>query len=333
MTAPKTRVIAVVGPTAVGKTALAEELAVRLDGEIVNADSMQIYRGMDIGTAKPPESERRVPYRCLDIVDPGAPYSAALFQRDAREAIAGIASRGRTAVVVGGTGLYLRAALDEMSFPRGEQVGNPTRERYEAYEAANGPRALHALLAERDPQSAALIHPNNVRRVVRALELLDEGTTYAEQSAGFGDRSAHYADTAWIGLAMNRQALYDRIDARVDAMIDKGLLDEVRLLLDSGFRDALTAGQAIGYKELVGVIERHERLEDAVAAIKQASRRYAKRQLTWFRADPRVRWLDVTDLSLSAAADAALKLIDSDGPLGEGGASELAAPADADLEG
>ncbi len=301
--------LAVVGPTAVGKTALAEELATRLSGEIVSADSMQVYRGMDIGTAKPAPHERRVPYHCLDLVDPGTPFSAALFQQAARGAIDAITTSGRLAVVAGGTGLYVRAALDDWSFPPGEQADNPARARYEALAEESGCEALHALLAERDASSAALIHPNNVRRVVRALEMLDEGTSYAEQHAGFAERASVY-DARFIGLTMDRERLYERVDARVDAMMAAGLLGEVERLLAAGLRDALTAQQAIGYKELVPVVEQGMPAEDAVTQIKLATRRYAKRQLTWFRADPRIWWLDVTELSLGEAADAAVARLD-----------------------
>jgi len=313
MTAPvpsaDTRVLAVVGPTASGKTALAEELAVRLPGEIVSADSMQVYRRMDIGTAKPAPADRGVPYWCLDLAEPGEPFSAALFQRAAREAIAAVSARSKLPIVVGGTGLYVRAALDPLEFPAGEQADNAVRARYEALAAERGPEALHALLAERDPESAALVHANNVRRVVRALEMLDEGLSYAHQSAGFSARRSIY-NARFVGLTMERERLYARIDARVDAMMAAGLLGEVEELLESGLREALTAAQAIGYKELVPVVEDGADLEEAVAAIKRATRRYAKRQLTWFRADPRVAWIDVTELKLAEAADAAMGTLD-----------------------
>jgi tRNA dimethylallyltransferase len=303
------RVLAVVGPTAVGKTALAEELAVRLHGEMVSADSMQVYRGMDIGTAKPAAEERRVPYWCLDLAEPGEPFSAALYQRASREAIADIAARGKLPVVAGGTGLYVRAALDDWHFPAGEQAENPVRDAYSAFAEEHGAEALFAQLAERDPAAAAILHPNNVRRVVRALEMLDEGVSYADQAAGFSARESVY-DARFIGLTMEREKLYERVDARVDGMLERGLLAEVERLLDAGLRDALTAAQAIGYKEFVPVIEQGADLDEAVASVKRASRRYAKRQLTWFRADPRVAWLDVTELSLSDAADAAMRTLD-----------------------
>lgn len=315
-------ILAIVGPTAVGKSAVAERLALALGGEVVSADSMQVYRGMDVGTAKTPPRDRLVPHHCLDLVDPGEPYSAALYQRDARTAIADIAGRGLLPVVAGGTGLYVRAALDEMSFPAGAINGALRRDLERRLEEA-GPEAMHAELATTDPASASLIHPHNVKRVLRALEMASQGTSYASQAAGFARRRLHYPDTVFVGLTMERAALYERIDARVDAMIGAGLIDEVRALLARGLRETLTAAQAIGYKELVAVIDGDDTLEAAVLAVKQASRRYAKRQLSWFRADPRVTWLDVTGLSADETTAAALELVESaahQGPDEEGSA-------------
>lgn len=302
-------VLVVVGPTAVGKSALAEELAVRLAGEVVSADSMQVYRGMDVGTAKTPVEDRRVPYHCVSLVEPGEPYSAARFQQDSRSAIAAISMRGRLPVVCGGTGLYVRAAVDDFEFAPGEQADNPIRTAYERLAEANGAPSMHALLAQRDPSAAALIHPNNTRRVLRALEMLDEGVSYAEQHAGFSARQSIY-NARFVGLTMDREHLYRRIDDRVDAMIAGGLLGEVERLLAAGFREALTASQAIGYKELVPVIEGSADLADSVEDIARATRRYAKRQLTWFRADPRIAWIDVTDRTLADAAECAVDTLD-----------------------
>lgn len=228
----------------------------RLDGEVVSADSMQVYRAMDIGTAKTPVDARRVPLWCVDIAEPDEPFSAALYQKVARDAIGDIASRGKLPVLAGGTGLYVRAALDDMEFPPGHEAA-PSRARYEGIAAEEGNPALHSLLASRDPESAAAIHPNNVRRVVRALEMLDEGVRYADRLKGFSARLSVY-DTRWIGLEVEREELYRRIGERVDGMLADGLLGEVGALLDAGFRDALTASQAIGYKELVGVVEGEE---------------------------------------------------------------------------
>ncbi|MHB1340173.1 MAG: tRNA (adenosine(37)-N6)-dimethylallyltransferase MiaA [Coriobacteriia bacterium] len=308
-TTSRQRVIAVVGPTAVGKSAVAESLALALGGEVVSADSMQVYRGMDIGTAKTPASQRLARIHCIDIVDPGTPFSAALYQTSARAVIADISARGLHPVVCGGTGLYVRAALDDLEFPPGDQA-TPERARIEALAAEIGPGALHARLAVIDPDSAAHIHPNNMRRTVRALEMAETGASYAHQAEGFSVRTSIY-DTAFLGLTMERDALYARVDSRVDAMVAAGLEDEVRGLLDAGYRDAVTANQAIGYKELVPVIEEGAPRAEAIEQIKQATRRYAKRQLTWFRADPRVVWLDVTGLSDAEAAAHALDLVES----------------------
>lgn len=305
-------VVAVVGPTAVGKSSLAEDLAIQRGGEIVSADSMQVYRGMDMGTAKTPADERRVPYHCLDLVDPGTEYSAALYQRSARAAIDDILTRGLLPVVVGGTGLYVRAALDDLEFPRGELTSSLRSELEDDAERLGGP-AMHARLKELDPDAAALIHVNNIRRVIRALEMVYEGTSYSRQAEGFTHRAAHYP-TEFLGLALPRLELYERIGARVDAMIEGGLLEEIEALLDSGLRGALTASQAIGYKEFIPVIDGNTALERAVEEVKQATRRYAKRQLTWFKADERVRWIDVTGMSPKRVLKRAGQLLESGEP-------------------
>lgn len=302
-------VIAVVGPTGVGKSRLGEDLARELHGEIVSADSMQVYRGMDIGTAKVEATQRTVPYHCLDLVDPGEPFSAALFQVCARDAIEDITSRGRVPVLVGGTGLYVRAALDDMQFPHGEQI-SPSRQHYEDLAREMGSVALHDLLRDRDPASAAVIHPNNVRRTIRALEMADQGVSYAEQRSGFTTRESVYG-TVFLGMCMKRELLYERINERVDRMVESGLLDEIRELLESGFRDALTSSQAIGYKEFIPVLEEGADLSAAVEEVKRSTRRYAKRQLTWFRGDERIHWIDVTELSPAQTLDQALGLIES----------------------
>lgn len=293
-------VIAVVGPTASGKSAVADLVAEALGSEVVSADAMQVYRGMDIGTAKTPVSERRVPLLLVDVADPTEPYSAALYQRDSRREIDRLRAEGRVPVLCGGTGLYVRAALDEMEFPRGE-VDGAARQRYQDLAGKLGPEGVHALLAERDPESAALIHPHNVRRVVRALEMLDEGVSYARQSAGFSEPREHYPSLQFA-LTMDRSRLYARIDARVDAMMRAGLLDEVRGLMDAGAADALTSRQAIGYKELIDALEGRCTIGEAVDLIKLRSRRYAKRQLLWFRRDPRITWLDMDVLDADGAA-------------------------------
>lgn len=299
-------VICIVGPTASGKSELAQRLAIALDGEIVSADSMQIYRGMDIGTGKVPPSERRVPHFGLDLVDPGTPYSAALFQPYARACFADIRSRGHAPFLVGGTGLYVRAAIDDYRFPEGEQVNNPVREHYTRIAEEQGSDALWRLLEQRDPASADVIHPHNVRRVVRAFELLEEGKSYAAQKEAL-QHIAPYEQALFIGLAVDADLLRARINRRVDAMVEEGLVDEVTALLQEGFREGLTAGQAIGYKEIVAALDGQCTLAEAIDAIKLATRRYAKRQRTWFRKDTRIRWIDANgdeDAMTAAALDA-----------------------------
>ncbi len=285
-------VICIVGPTASGKSDVAQLLARDLGGEVVSADSMQIYRGMDIGTGKLPLDQRIVAHHGLDLVDPGEPYSAALFQGYAREAFTEIASRGKRSILAGGTGLYVRAAVDAYDFPSGEQVCNPTRDKYNAYAQERGSEALWQLLFERDPESARAIHPNNVRRVVRAFELLeDEGTNYATQLKNL-QSIAQAVPAVFFGMQVDPDLLKQRIYKRVDRMVETGLIEEVKGLLEQGFREGVTAPQAIGYKEIVAALEGQISMEQAIEDIKIATRRYAKRQRTWFRKDDRIRWIN-----------------------------------------
>ena len=303
-------VVCVVGPTASGKTALAQRVAELLDGEVVSADSMQIYRGMDIGTGKILPAERTVPYWGLDLAEPGEPYSAALFQGYARAAFEDVDARGKRSVLCGGTGLYVRAAIDDYRFPKGEQVDNEVRDRYAALARDIGNQALWERLRAADPDSAALIHPNNVRRVIRAFELLDEGTTYARVNAGL-KTMAQAVPAVFLGLSVDPAGLNARIDARVDQMLADGLVEEVRSLLRAGFREGLTAPQAIGYKEVVAALEGACSLDDAVAQIKIATHRYAKRQRTWFRKDERIHWIDANDANVEEMTRQALGIIAS----------------------
>lgn len=295
------RVVCVVGPTASGKSALAELVAERLDSSVISVDAMQVYRGMDVGTAKTPVSERRVPLLMVDVTEPTEDYSVQCFQHDARSCADALLAEGRTPVLCGGTGLYLNAVIDEMAFPAGERDG-AARTTYERLAAERGAEGLHALLAERDPASAALIHPNNVRRVVRALEMSDEGVSYARHHEGLHDRRAHYDAHIWA-LSWPREVLYRRIDARVDQMMDDGLLEEVRGLVARGLDADSTAGQAIGYKELLGFLVGGGSIEEAVELVKRRTRRYAKRQLSWFRHDRRVRWIDMEKMGMAGACE------------------------------
>ena len=283
------RVLCIVGPTASGKSALADELACRLATSVISVDAMQVYRGMDIGTAKTPVSERRRPLLMVDVADIGDAYSAQLFQEEARSCIDSLCSEGKLPILCGGTGLYLDATIDDMVFPKGD-TSSETRKRYEKMAEDEGSEAVYALLESRDPASAELIHPNNVRRVIRALELLDEGKSYAVQHAGLHERAPWYDASIW-GIAMDRERLYRRISVRVDQMLQDGLVDEVEGLVAAGFRDTLTAMQAIGYKEIAAALRGECSREDAVETVKRESCRYAKRQLTWLLRDKGLVWL------------------------------------------
>ena len=293
--------VCVVGPTASGKSLVAEGVATRLGSSVVSVDAMQVYRGMDVGTAKTPVSERRRPLLMVDVADITEDYSVRLFQRDARRCVDDLLASAVTPVLCGGTGLYLDAVIDEMEFPAGA-IGDGSRTRYEDFAAEHGASALHELLADRDPASAALIHPNNVRRCVRALEMLDEGVSYAEHHEGLHERSPHYDATVW-GLTMDRARLYARIDERVDRMVEAGLVDEVRSLLGRGLESSKTASQAIGYKEVASALRGETSLEQAIDEVKQRTRRYAKRQLSWLRRDGRVRWIDLDAVSPDEAVE------------------------------
>ncbi len=294
------QVVAITGPTASGKSALADEVALRVGTDVISADAMQVYRGMDIGTAKTPMAERAVPLQLVDIVDPDQAYSAALYQRDARDLIDNHIEKGKLAILCGGTGLYIQAVLEDMRFPQGE-VDDARRTRYNDMAESLGAAGIYQLLVERDPLSAEQIHPNNVRRVIRALEMADEGVSYAQQRSGFAQPTPVYSSLTFA-LTMDRGALYERIDRRVDAMMDQGLVDEVSALIEHGMSDALTSRQAIGYKEIIDALSGLTTMEEAVALIKQRSRRYAKRQLSWCRRDPRTIWIDMDAYSLDQAA-------------------------------
>ncbi len=287
-------VLALVGPTASGKSAIALEIAPGLRAEIVGLDSMQIYRGMDIGTAKPtPEEQRRVPHQMLDIADPGTAYSVAWFQSAARAATDAVLMRGRAPLLVGGSGLYYRAVVDELEFP-------PTDPATRAAIAGADPEDLVARLRADDPDAAARIEPANVRRVVRAIEVMElTGRPFSEFRRAW-DRFESRYDLVVAGTRLPGAALTWRVETRVDAMLAAGLLDEVRGLLDNGFRTALTAGRAIGYPEIVAHLDGVLTLGEAREQIVRNTRRFARRQMSWFRSDPRVRWFDAIDSERAA---------------------------------
>ncbi|MDR7484129.1 MAG: tRNA (adenosine(37)-N6)-dimethylallyltransferase MiaA [Armatimonadota bacterium] len=285
------------GPTAVGKSAAAVPLAERLGAEIIAADSRTVYRGMDVGTAKPtPEQRRRVPHHLLDVADPTELFTVADFQRLANAAIAQIRDRGGLPLLVGGTGLYIRAVIDCLALPP-VPPDAALRAALESEARERGPGHLHARLAALDPAAAARIHPHNVRRVIRALEVvLRTGRPISAQQRGGGPSGP----MAIVGLTMDRAALYRRIDARVEAQLAAGLVSEVRGLLERGVPATAPAMQALGYKEIVGWLTGAYGYDEAVRRLKRNTRRYAKRQYTWFGRDPRIVWVDVTDLDGAA---------------------------------
>lgn len=296
------RPVILVGPTATGKTAAAVELAERLDGEILNADSMQVYIGMDIGTAKPHSSERaRVPFHLLDVVTPDTPYSVADWKASAEAAIEAIVARGKRPIVCGGTGLYIRALLDDWSLAE-TPADTTLRESLRQQAEADGAPALHARLAQADPQTAERLHPNDVVRIVRALEVfLRTGQPISvfqyRDRAVRPERPAHR-----LGLTLPRPELYARIERRIEEMISAGLEAETRSLLARGYATSLTPLRSLGYKEMIAYLQGDTDLTRTIQDIKQNTRRFAKRQQTWFRADPQILWLDVSALSSATVA-------------------------------
>ena len=285
------RLICICGPTASGKTALSVALAKQLHTEIISADSMQIYRGMDIGTAKPTMEEHQgVPHHLLDVCEPGEPFSVARYVELADAAAQDILSRGMVPVVVGGTGLYMDALIECSTFS-GDETDRSVREKYQRMAAEQGNEAVHACLAKVDPEGAGRLHPNNLKRVIRALEVFEQTGMTIDAFNRLHKRSAAKYKALKIAVCpAERQTLYDRIDRRVDQMLADGLLAETQRLLDSGMLTG-TAAQAIGYKELLGYLQGSQPLQGCVALLKQRSRNYAKRQLTWLKRDDNIHWI------------------------------------------
>lgn len=280
-------VVAIVGPTASGKSALALRAAERSGGEIVSADSRQVYRGMDVGTAKPTAAERaRIPHHCIDLVDPSEPYDVARYQRDGRAALADVASRGKTAYVVGGTGLYVRALLDGLLLDAAP-TDPELRARLERRADAEGPAALHRELARIDPAAAERVDVRNARRVVRYLELaMLAGRVPQEREAKVAARR--------IGLDPPRAWLDQRIGARVRQMVDDGVLEETRRLVDGGVNERLPSMSGHGYVHWAAHLRGEIGLDAAIVATAKDVRAYSRRQMTWFRRDPDIRWVDPT---------------------------------------
>jgi len=284
------KVLVLAGPTAVGKTKLGIALAEALGGEVVSADSRQVYKYMDIGTAKPtPEQRARVPHHMIDLVLPDEYFSAGRYASLAAEAVKDVARRGKLPIVVGGSGLYLSALFDGLFEEKAKDpaLRRALRERAER----EGTEALHRELAEVDPEAASRIHPRDLQRIVRALEVYR--TTGRPISEWQKERRPPLeADVLWVGLNLDRRKLYRRIDLRVEDMFRRGLVEEVRALLEMGYGPELPALKTVGYKEVFPYLQGRRSMEETIAQVKTDTHSYARRQLIWFRRDPRIRWLD-----------------------------------------
>lgn len=293
----KSKVLVIAGPTAVGKTKIAIEVAKRLNGEIISADSMQIYKKMDIGTAKPTVEEMDgIPHHLLSVVEIGEKFSVVDFQKMAFGCIEDILSRGKVPIVCGGTGLYINGLIEEIDY--GEVTSSDElREELEKVAAEKGNEYLYEELKAVDKESAERIKLNDTKRLIRALEVYKvTGTTITEFQRRSKEKEKKY-DYIVVGLSMEREKLYERINLRVDMMMKDGLLDEAKAVLDEmGKNDKLTSFQAIGYKEFLPFFDGLATLDEVGEMIKQESRRYAKRQVTWFKRTPGLRWVDVKDV-------------------------------------
>lgn len=284
-------IICIAGPTASGKTALAVELAKELNGEVVSCDSMQVYKRMDIGTAKPTVEEMQgIPHHMLDVAQAWEDFSVSRYCNQAAPIVDDIIAQGKTAIIAGGTGLYMDSLIRGNSFAPFPSTG--VREALEARAEAEGIQPLLEELAQVDPESTGRLHPSDRKRIIRALEVYREtGITITEHNRRTREVPPKYRPV-WLGLDFSdRAALYRRIDRRVERMLEAGLLDEIRSLLESGIPETCTAMQAIGYKEFLPVLRGERGLCDAAAEVCQSSRRYAKRQLTWFRRNPNMHWI------------------------------------------
>lgn len=294
-------IIVVAGPTAVGKTEYAIRLAQHLDGEIVSCDSMQLYKYMDIGSAKPtPQEQAQVKHYLVDEIDPREPFSVVEYQKKAADAIAEIHGKGKPAIISGGTGLYLNSLLYEMDFgaPPADEA---YRKELETFAQEHGAEALHKRLAEKDPSAAERIHPNNIKKAIRALEAIETGGKGIKPFDAVKKENPAYRPFL-IGLTRDREELYDRINRRVDILMEQGLLAEVQGLFDMGLTEENISMKGIGYKELIQYLQGKYSLEDAVELIKKNTRHYAKRQLTWFRRYDTMQWFDLSTYETKEAA-------------------------------
>ena len=289
--------VILVGPTAVGKTAASIGLAKALNGEIISGDSMQIYKGLDIGTAKISKEEMQgVPHHLIDIKEPWESFSAAEFKRLADAAIADIHSRGKLPIIVGGTGFYINGVLYEYHFGEAD-TDEAYRARLEQYAAENGNEALWNILNEKDPDSAAKLHSNDTKRVIRALEVLHVTGIRASERQNTVDKGTLRYNAVYIALSLPREILYERINKRVEQMIADGLEQEVRNALDAGVAQDALAMTSLGYRQMIQYLDGEISLERAIELIQRDTRHFAKRQLTWFRHDPNIQWVDKAEKS------------------------------------
>ncbi|MGC8667959.1 MAG: tRNA (adenosine(37)-N6)-dimethylallyltransferase MiaA [Chthonomonadales bacterium] len=300
-------IIAIVGPTATGKTAAALRVALALEGEVISADSVAVYRGLDIGTAKPAPSERAiVPFHLLDVADPGEGFTAGCFKKLAEQALAGIRLRKHRPILCGGTGLYVRVFLDDYGLT-GTPADLDLRRRLEQEARIHGTEKLHDRLRALDPIAAERIHPRDLVRIVRALEVtLRTGVPVSEQHRRDA-RARKPKKRIMFGLTMDRKALYRRIEERVDAMMEAGFVEEVRGLLERGVPPQSQAMRSLGYKEMVRYLQGEIGLDEAVSQIKHSTKQFARRQITWFQAEPGVDWLDVSGMDPAATAEEILR--------------------------
>lgn len=288
------KAVALAGPTAVGKTGFAIRIAEEFDGEIVSCDSMQLYKYMDIGSAKPTREEMaRARHHLVDVIDPREDFSVAKYQHMANDAIDDIISRGRLPIVCGGTGLYLNSLLYDMDFSSVPE-DDSYRKELEAIAERDGSAALHEMLKKSDERAASLIHPNNTKKIIRALERLREGEGSVRQFSDISRENADH-DFLLIGLTRDRGELYDRINKRVDVLVEEGLFEEVRALYDMGLTSENISMKGIGYKEIIDHFDGLCSRDEAIDTIKKNTRHYAKKQLTWFRRYDKMKWCNISD--------------------------------------
>ena len=291
----KKPLIVLTGPTAVGKTSLSIALARAVEGEIISADSMQVYKHMDIGSAKIKKEEMEgIPHYLIDVLEPDEEFHVVRFQEMAKEAMKEIYSKGKIPILTGGTGFYIQAVVKDIDFSQDTEKSS-VRERLENLAQEKGGEYLHELLAQRDPESAEKIHPNNIKRVIRALEYYElTGEKISLHNEREGEKVSPY-NTAYFVLNDHRERLYERIDRRVDQMMEEGLVEEVRRLAQMGYTRDMVSMQGLGYKEILAYLEGEYSLEEAVYVLKRDTRHFAKRQLTWFRREKDVIWVNKPD--------------------------------------